>query len=255
VDITEGNATALAGGAYMNPIQGNSTMKFIGIGDIKLSTISTATTSATFFYISTYTSVGYSTLSGEVFALKSRVPSRFSAARATPTFTSSFSSNVNWVMGSQTATTSGSDYYLSTAAFPVNHLSTYIDISGSTKMFVDYYPNLIFSGYSANGIKPISTFLSNVGIGGYLPESVVTNSILTQQTSLSNSFTTPLKMEINPYSVGANSLNNIFAQGAGQNLQVVHRVVGGAFNSADYQNLQSAQNSLFVTLTNSGPLY
>lgn len=253
-DITVATANTLPGGLYMAPVDGNSTIKFIGVGDLKLSTITGS--KATFLYVSSYSATGYSSISGELLQLKSGVPSTFSTMKGQPSFVSSITSNAGWLLGSQTANQTGSDMYISTCLINnVNLLFNHVDLLNSnTKLHVDYYPNIILGGQSNVALYPISTYLSHATFGR-LAESVVTGFITSQNSvasGLSNYYTGPVRMAINPYT----SLSNIAGQGAGQVLQIVHRIVGGSNqHSATYLNNQSAQNSLFITMTNSAPDY
>jgi hypothetical protein len=250
-DITATTASNLPGGIYMAPANGNSTMKFIGVGDIRLSTISTFKT--TFLFLSSFTSAGYSSISGELLALKQGVPSTFSTLQGQPSFISSFTSNAGWRLGAQTADLSGTDMYISSCVMSnVNLFYRHVDtVNSNTKLFVDVYPNLLLGSQTGSGVKEISTFLVNPTYGR-IAESVVTGYITSQNGASSNVYTTPIRMEINPFV----SLSTIASQGAGQALWVIHRIVGGSNTyPAAYVNNQSRQNSLFVTMTNSGPTY
>ena len=253
-DITTTTADTLPGGFYMAPVDGNSTIKFIGVRDLKLSTITGS--KATFLYVSSYTATGYSSISGELLQLKRGVPSTFSTMKGQPSFVSSITSNAGWLLGSQTANQTGSDMYISTCLINnVNLLFNHVDtVNSNTKLHVDYYPNIILGVQSNVALYPISTYLVHASYGR-LAESVVTGFIISQNSvasGLSNYYTAPVRMAIDPYT----SLSSIAAQGAGQQLQVIHRIVGGSNqHSATYLNSQSAQNSLFVTMTNSAPDY
>ncbi len=250
-DITATTASNLPGGLYMAPVDGNSTMKFIGVGDIKLSTVTAFKT--TFLYISSYTATGYSSISGELLQLKQGVPSTFSTLRGRPSFTSSITSNAGWLLGAQTGVKSGADLYISSCVMSnVDLFYNQVDtVNSNTKLFVDFYPGLVLGSQTGSGIVEISTYLTNATFGR-LAESVATGYITSQNAAASNVYMTPVRMAIDPY----NSLGPIAAQGAGQSLWVVHRIVGGSnAYSANYVNNQGAQNSLFVTMTNSGPIY
>jgi hypothetical protein len=250
-DITTTTANTLPGGFYMAPVDGNSTIKFIGVGDLKLSTITGSKT--TFLYVSSYTAAGYFSISGELLKVKQGVPSTFSTMKGQPSFVSSITSNAGWRLGAQTGTQSGTDLYLSTCVISnVELLYNHVDTENqTTKLFVDYYPGLILGAQTGSGIFEISTFLSNTGYGR-LAESVTSGYITSQNAATSNVYMTPVRMAIDPFT----SLASIAGQGANQPLLVVHRIVGGSnAYSANYENNQSAQNSLFVTMTNSAPDY
>lgn len=251
-DMTVATASNLPGGLYMAPVDGNSTMKFIGVGDIRLSTVTSQKT--TFVWLSSFTSAGYSSISGELLQLKQGVPSTFSTLRGRPCFTSSMTSNAGWLLGSQTGIQSGADLYVSTCVMSnVDLFYNQVDtVNSNTKLYVDYYPCLVLGAQTGSGIVEVSTYLTNDSFGR-LPESVVTGFITSQNAASSNVFTTPVRMAIDPF----NSLSSIIGQfGANQSLWLVHRIVGGSnAYSATYLNNQSRQNSLFVTMTNSGPIY
>jgi hypothetical protein len=253
-DMTVATASNLPGGLYMAPVDGNSTMKFIGVGDIKLSTVTAYKT--TFVWLSSFTSVGYSSISGELAQLKRGTPSTFSTLKGQPSFVSSITSNVNWRLGSQTAAQAGGDMYISTCLIEnANLLFNHVDtVNSNTKLHIDYYPNVILGVQSNVALYPVSTYLANPTYG-ILSESVVTGFITSQNSvasGLSNYYTAPVRMAINPYT----SLSNIAGQGTGQVLQVIHRIVGGSNqHSVTHLNNQSAQNSLFISMTNSGPNY
>ncbi len=250
--ITVATASNLPGGEYMAPVDGNSTMKFIGVNDIQLSTITGQ--KATFITISSFTATGYSSISGELLTLKQGVPSTFSTLYGRPCFMSSMTSNAGWLLGSQTAIQNGADLYISTAIMSnMENYYRYVDtVNNTTQVYFDYYPALVLGVQSNVGIYAVSTFLqAKDNTIGRIAESVVTGFITSQNASLSNVYTTPARMRVN-----ATSLSNIFALGANQDVWIVHRIVGGSNTyPTAYQNRQSAQNSLFVTLTNSGPIY
>ncbi len=250
-DITVTTASNLPGGLYMAPVDGNSTMKFIGVGDIRLSTVTAQKT--TFIWVSTLNSSRLFDLSNNVTVLQTTTPSTFSTLRGRPCFTSSMTSNAGWLLGSQTGIQSGADLYVSTCVMSnVELFYNQVDtVNSNTKLYVDHYPCLVLGSQTGSGIVEVSTYLTNSGFGR-LPESVVSGFITSQNAASSNVFTTPVRMAIDPF----NSLGSIAGQGAGQSLWVVHRIVGGSnAYSATYLNNQSHQNSLFVTMTNSGPIY
>lgn len=251
--ITNATASNLPGGIYMAPVDGNSTIKFIGLNDIQLSTVSAFKT--TFITISSFSATGYSSISGELLELKQGVPSTFSTLRGRPCFTSSMTSNAGWLLGPQTGIQNGADLYISTSVMSNMELFyRFVDtVNNTTQIYVDYYPNLVLGGQSNTGLYEVSTFLQNATYGR-IAESVVTGYITTQNnvaSSLSNIFNTPAKMKMD-----ATTLSNLNSQGANQDVWVVHRIVGGSNTyAAAYTNNQSRQNSLFVTMTSSGPIY
>lgn len=250
--ITVATASNLPGGFYMAPEDGNSTIKFIGVNDIQFSTITSQ--KAAFIIISSFTAAGYSSISGELFQLKQGVPSTFSTLRGRPCFMSSMTSNAGWLLGSQTAIQGGADLYISTVVMSnVENFYNFVDTtSNTTQIHFDYYPALVLGVQSNIGLYAVSTFLqARDNSIGRIAESVVTGFITSQNASLSNVYTTPVRMRMN-----ATSLSNIAALGANQDVWIVHRIIGGSNTyPAAYQNRQSGQNSLFITMTSSGPVY
>ena len=260
-------ASNLPNGTYMTPVTGNSTLKFLGVGDIKLSTVTSY--NATFISISSFTSAGYSTISGETFALRPLIASTFSTARGLPSFTSSLNSAV-WNTGTIAMSTTGRDLYFTSVQIPMENFVQYIDTSAtsSTKMFIDFYPSFLFTNFTGSGIrtKHVSTFigLSNIDNGVFhLPESVVTHHMVSQNTTagISNWFTSPLKMQVNPYTV----LSTFTVRPTNLYYIVNHRIIDGIYDgvniginstvagslNADYS--VSTSNMGFITMFNQAP--
>ena len=262
-------ASNLPNGTYLTPVTGNSTLKFLGVGDIKLSTV--ATYNATFVSISSFTSAGYSTISGETFALRPLIASTFSTARGLPSFTSSLNSAV-WNTGTIAMSTTGRDLYFTSLQVPMENFVKYIDAgtTSSTKMFIDLYPSFLFTSFTGSGIrtKHVSTFigLSNIDNGVfYLRESVVTHHMVSQNTTagVSNWFTSPLKMEVNPLTV----LSTFAVRPTNLYYNVYHRIIDGIYDgvniginstvagslNADYS--VSTSNMGFITMFNQAPQF
>lgn len=267
---TESAASNLPGGVYMSPVNGNSTIKFIGVGDILLST--SAAFKTTFIGISSFTHRGYSTISGEVFALRPAIASTFSTAAGRATLMSSIVDTL-WNKGAGFAmSTSGRDFFFSTVTFDAGHLARYVDGSfeSTTKLFVEMTPNCFFApmGSGSNLLKEVSSFIvvnsanSNVGYQ-FFPESVVTNYMTSQVTTagLSNSFTAPLRMELNAYT---SLWSNAQSVPVGLNFIVMHRIVnaisnsgtdsGFAASSSNVDIRMSVKNGAFINMFSQTPL-
>jgi hypothetical protein len=262
-------ASNLPGGVYMSPEDGNSTIKFVGIGSVLLSTCAAFKT--TFIGISSFTHRGYSTISGETFALRPAIASTFSTAAGRATLMSSIVDTL-WNKGAGFAmSTSGRDFYFSTATFDAGHLARYVDNSyeSTTKLFVEMTPNCFFGTMGGGGlVKEVSSFIvvnsanSNVGYQ-FFPESVVTNYMTSQVTTAgqSNSFTAPLRMELNAYT---SLWSNAQSVPVGLNFIVMHRIVNAVSNSpsdggfaASSSNVDirmSAKNGAFIHMFSQTPL-
>lgn len=267
---TEAVASNLPGGVYMSPVNGNSTIKFVGIGSVLLSTCSAFKT--TFIGISSFTHRGYSTISGETFALRPAIASTFSTAAGRATLMSSIVDTL-WNKGTGIAmSTSGRDFFFSTVTFDAGHLARYVDDSyeSTTKLFVEMTPNCFFApmGTGSNLLKEVSSFIvvnsanSNVGYQ-FFPESVVTNYMTSQVTTagLSNSFTSPLRMELNAYT---SLWSNAQSVPVGLNFIVMHRIVnaisnsgtdsGFAASSSNVDIRMSVKNGAFIHMFSQTPL-
>jgi predicted RND superfamily exporter protein len=198
-----------------------------------------------FVSISSFTSVGYSTISGETFSWR---PTLYSTLSTTAGFASFISSSSVLVPGTNPPvgvpmSTSGNDLYFSSVTFSTNHLMKYLDThrTSSTRMFVELQPSFFFpplyqvSGGDSNVVKEISSYLQleTVISGRVVFETSVNTRYITSQitdTNLSNYFNTPMRMEINPYEIASNVDRN---SPSTVNLTVYHRIVNGLSNVAN----------------------
>lgn len=250
---TEAIASNLPDGVYMAATNGNSTLKFIGIGDILLSTCSQFKT--TFIGISSFTHQGYSTISGETFALRPVIASTFSTAAGRASFVSTIGTSL-WNVGSALPmSTSSRDFYFSSIVFDAGHLARYVDTSfeSTTRLLVEMTPSFFVKNMGGTGIvKAVSSFVivnslnSNVGYQLF-PESVVTNFMTSQETGagLSNSFTTPLRMPINAYT---SLWSNAQSEPVGLNFIVMHRIVNAISNSPTDGGLVSGDSNVDIRM-------
>ena len=231
-------------------ISGRSTLKFLGVGDVQLSTVSDQR--AVFISISTFTSAGYIALSGEVLARKQYVNSTFSTNNGYASFISSLSTssggpggwNWNSFYGSNIPLSTSEvypnyttgDVYFSTVTFTMSSFIGYVNPNSTTKMFLEVHPSYMFQrslmGSQGNNytlIKPISTFIQytspTTNITSRLPESHCEVNMTSQQSNTwtSNYFDTPIKLEMNTTTVR----NNFAVDGGSGYYTLYHRIVGG----------------------------
>ena len=278
--VSMANASNVPNPQTLTPVSGLSTLKFLGVGDIRLSTINSQ--NATFIAISSYTAVGYSTISGETFQWRPTLYSTLSTAYNRPSFISSvpFATGLNaWNWGSNlnvSTGTGGRDMYFSSITFQMNNIIPHIDLTqtSSTRLFVNYSPSLFFStmvrGPNESLIKEISTYIQiespTLQPPRIFQESVITSYLTSQQSQTtggdSNYYTTPTRHEINPYT---SFLSNYVANNSNTlNFTIYHRLVNAdvtdaatqsGFSTTPYvSNLTSKQGGLYIQLINQGPL-
>jgi len=268
--VTSNNAYVLPNGSYMSPVNQNSTIKFLGVGDIQLSTVEAY--KATFISISSFTSAGYSTISGETFRLRPAIQSTFSTARGLMSFQSSIAYDAAyWINGQGTMSTTGRDTYFSSMGFNAASFINNIDRSpaSSTRMFLEFTPAFLFSSMSTGSqgsfVKQICTFVQTGTT--IFPESVTYNYITSQITGAtvqSNAFQTPIKVRIDAY----NSFSTNYTGGLIYPLTLVHRIVdvihngtssglvsSGGVGGLTYNDISSRNNSAYLTMFNAGPLF
>jgi hypothetical protein len=231
-------------------ISGRSTLKFLGVGDVQLSTVSDQR--AVFVSISTFTSAGYNALSGEVLSTKRYVASTFSTNYGYASFISSLSTantgaggwNWNAIYGSNIPLSTAEvypsyttgDIYFSTVTFTMANFIQYMNPNSTTKMFLEVHPSYMFQrsflGSQGNNytlIKPISTFIQYVSpttqTTTRLPESHMQINMTSQQSNTwtSNFYDTPFKLELNTATVQS----NYAVDGNAGYYTLYHRMVGG----------------------------
>jgi hypothetical protein len=269
-------ATNVPNPQLLTQVTGNSTIKYLGVGDIQLSTVTSQ--NAMFISISSFTSAGYSTISGETFSWRPTLYSTLSTAYSRPSYISSipFATGLNgWNWGSNLpfSTVAGSrDMYFSSITFNLDNVIPAIDVTrtSSTKIFIEYNPLLLMSSmFQGEGppIKEVSTFIQmENGPSGRVvfQESMTTNYMLSQQWDSSsnlNYFNTPMKLEINPYT---SLLTNYNLNGNNTiNLTIYHRFVDaaadalstGLSNVSVISNLTAKKGGLYVNLINQSPTF
>jgi len=235
-----------------------STLKFIGVGDLQLSTVTDLR--AVFFSISSFSASGYSDLSGESRAWRGFSYSTLSTNAGYASFVSSipFSTLYNidennsygwdWspALGPNLPMStveqypnfySTGDVYFSTVSFTMAPYLRYIHPNSTTRMFLEVNPNYFFQrmylGTSTmNFVKEFSTFvqyesprtgrqiLANASHGGFL---VSQNS----NAYTSNYYNTQVKLELNP---GVLSSNALIDGPYGAYYTVYHRIPGAMAN-------------------------
>jgi hypothetical protein len=229
-----------------------STLKFIGVGDLQLSTVTDLR--AVFFSISSFTASGYSDLSGEARAWRGFQYSTLSTNAGYASFTSSipFSTfyNINeyigygwdWSgsLGSNVPMStverypgySTGDVYFSTASFTMAPYLRYIHPNSTTKMFLEVNPSYFFQrmylGNSTpqNLIKEFSTFVQyeSPRTGRQLLTTYGTYMFSQMSNAYSsNYFNTPIKLELNTATLMSNALTD---GESGARYTVYHRIPG-----------------------------
>ena len=261
-------ATTVPNPQQLLPVTGLSTLKYFGVGDIQLSTINTQ--NAMFFSISSFTSAGYSTISGETFNLRPTIMSTLSTFTGLPSFISSIPFSATWNWGPQLPMSTvdsppvNGSLFFSTMAFRGNSFLPFT--TSTTKLFVEVKPTYFFSSFvlqsDFNLIKPISTFLQagNLQFG----ESLVTRYITSQVQNTvqpawqgSNYFTDSLMLQLN-------SSNFSTACGSNLPITVCHYIPGGVNNGTRsgfdtaasgtaFTNDTSKNAGLYVHLYNTAP--
>jgi len=271
--VTQVAATTVPNPQYLTPITGYSTIKYLGVNDIQLSTVTTQ--NAMFISISSFTSAGYSTISGETFKWRPTLYSTLSTTAGFASFVSSVGAIPPTSYTGIPMSTTGNDLYFSSITFSANHLMRYIDThTNSSRMFVELAPSLFLpplyqvTAGNQNVIKEISSYLeiNSLATGRVLFQESINTKYITSQiidTNLSNYFTTPVRMQINPYTLQTNVNTNFNAPiSVSTNVTVYHRIVGGLSNAANpgfyptninYDNRTS--NGLYIQLMSATQIY
>jgi hypothetical protein len=267
-----------------------STLKFIGVGDIQLSTVTDLRT--VFFQISSFTSAGYADLSAEARAWRPYTYSTNSTSAGYATFMSSIpvsTATWNWsnLLGSNLTMSTAEAYpnyingdtYFSTVSFKMDPYVRYIHPNSTTKMFLEVHPNYFFPrmflGRSTpiHLVKEFSSFVQyQTARGTQILGASMNPSYMTSQNSNlygSNFFNTPIKLEIDPAVVMSNA---ILDGPAGGYYTLFHRIPGamatlvedpdcgceltigtrGGFSNTNniYDNRMGTQNSVFLHVYN-----
>ena len=218
---------------------GQSTLKFIGVGDIQLSTVTDLRT--VFFSISSFTARGYADLSGETRAWRGYVYSTTSTTAGYGNFVSSMpvstfyhlndyvgygwdwtpllTSNLPLSTVETYPNFTSGDVYFSTLSFPIDPFIQYIHPNSTTKMFLEVTPSYFFQrmylGHSTpmNLIKEFSTFVQyeSPTSGRQIMSKSANGSYMFSQTSnayASNYYNAPLRLELDTAMIMSNVLRD-----------------------------------------------
>ena len=209
-----------------------STLKFIGVGDLQLSTITDLRT--VFFSISSFSAQGYADLSGECRSWRPYTYSTMSTNAGYASFVSSIPVSTsygghgwNWSgnLGSNVAMstveaypnyTTG-DVYFSTTSFSMAPFLRYIHPNSTTKVFFEVNPNYFFQrmylGQSTplNLVKEFSSFIQyeSPRTGRQILEKASYSGYMMSQMSnayASNFYNTQVKLELDPAVLTSNAL-------------------------------------------------
>lgn len=235
-----------------------STLKFIGVGDIQLSTVTDLR--AVFFSISSFTAAGYSDISNVARAWPGYINSTTSTNAGYASFVSSvpFSTfyptseytGYGWdwsrCLGSNIPMStveaypnfySTGDVYFSTVSFTMAPYLRYIQPNSTTKMFLEVNPSYFFQRmYLGNSthhlVKEFSTFvqyqsprtgvqiLSKGSFGGYLTSQA-------SNAYSSNYYNTQVKLELDTAVLSSNALTD---GESGAYYTIYHRIPGAMAN-------------------------
>ncbi|NBP64231.1 MAG: hypothetical protein EBU66_06080 [Bacteroidetes bacterium] len=235
-----------------------STLKFIGVGDIQLSTITDLR--SVFFSISSFTARGYADLSAVARAWPGYSYSTLSTNAGYASFISSipFSTfyaideynGYGWDWSRNTGSNlpmstieqypsfySTGDVYFSTVSFTAAPFLRYIHPNSTTRMFLEVNPNYLFQrmylGTSTpyNLVKEFSTFVQYESSRGVqILEKASQGAYMLSQNSnaySSNYFNSQIKLELDPAVLSSNALMD-GAYGAYYTLY--HRIPGAMAN-------------------------
>jgi len=264
-----------------------STLKFIGVGDIQLSTINDLRT--VFFSISSFTASGYADLSAVARSWPGYSYSTLSTNAGYASFTSSipistfyqldenngygwdWTPNTGSNLRASTVETypaySTGDVYFSTVSFTMAPFLRYIQPNSTTRMFLEVNPNYLlprlYLGTSPpySLLKEFSTFIQYESANGrQILGKASQGTHMTSQCSnayTSNYFNTPFKLELDT----AVLTSNAAADGPyGAYYTLYHRIPGGMANlvSDGYcgyllSTRGGFSNSLGITIDNYTP--
>lgn len=234
-----------------------STLKFIGVGDMQLSTVTDLR--AVFFSISSFSASGYSDLSGIARGWPGNLTSTQSTNAGYASFISSipFStfyatdeySGYGWdwspCLGSNLVMStveqypnfySTGDIYFSTVSFTPAPFLRYIHPNSTTKMFLEVNPNYFFQrmflGISTpyNLVKQFSSFVQYQSVRGVqiLEKASQGAYMMSQQSNAytSNYFNSQIKLELDTAVLSSNAVMD----GVGGYYTLYHRIPGGMAN-------------------------
>jgi hypothetical protein len=216
-----------------------STLNLIGVKDVLLSTsVDVSSGPTVFISISSFTSAGYSTISGEAFGWRPYIYNLLSTAQGLPTFVSSIPTS--WPTGLQNISTAEpypnyttGDAYFSSVSINMSNYIGYIQ-PGVTNLILEVEPNYLLPRFLLGNeeyptlFKNISSYIQYSGINTssfILSGSQNTDVIVSQQSNAftSNYFNKPMKLPIDSAIVASNWL----VDGAQGYYTLYHRIPGG----------------------------
>lgn len=284
--VTSNAATVMPGAETLVAATGQSTFKFLGVGDILLSTVTNQ--NATFISISSFTSKGYADLSAEAYAWRPYLSSlNSSILLGYKSYTSSIPAvGPTWNWSSNVYTTglpfstvdadnlyATGDVYFSTISFTLSNFQSSITSDSTTRLALEVHPSYFFdrlylgTDADANLVKPISTFIQYQTTRGpeIVPSSFNYDYIVTQQSNnyTSNAFNTSLRLPIDSGFV----LEKMAQDGPGGYYTLYHYMPGamarfvsdgcdrvidgrGGFSNTAFDNRSSRDNAVFLHVQN-----
>lgn len=285
--VSRSAAEVMPGAQTLIASTGQSTFKFLGVGDILFSTVTDLR--AVFVSISSFTSQGYADISSEAYAWRPYLSSLGPGIiGGYPSFVSSLpaSNGIYWNWSSNvfqpglpistvdaTNLYATGDAYFSTISLSLNQFRPYINSNGFTKMFLEvrpsYFFNRIYLGSESNAsmVKPISTFLQYTSGRGtqILTSSTNSDFIVSQQSNnyTSNVYNSPIRLQIDTQLV----LSNMLLDGPFGYYTMYHSLPGGmasftndgcdrlvgersGFSNTTFDNRTSPNNAIFLHICN-----
>jgi hypothetical protein len=214
-----------------------ASVKFTGVGDVLVSTVTSGVTPSVFLSISSFTSAGYSTISGEVYAWRPYIYSVLSTSQALTSFVSSIPTS--WPTGLQNISTAEAypnyttgDAYFSGVSINMRNYIGYIK-PGATKVLLEVEPSYLLPSFHLGNeiyptlLKNISSYIQYNGTSTFIVNgSENTDTILSQQSAGSNYFNKPMKLPIDSGIIASNWA----IDGASGYYTLYHRIPGGMAN-------------------------
>lgn len=261
-----------------------SSLNFIGVKDVLLSTVTGIDDAqpTVFVSISSFTSAGYSTISGETFAWRPYVYNLISTAQGLPTFTSTIPTT--WPTGVLPISTAEAypnyttgDAYISSVSINMSNYINYIQPT-TTKVVLEVEPTYLLPRFALGKedhptlLKSISSYIQYKGVNTFIiPGSENTDMIVSQQSNAftSNYFNKPMKFPID----SAMIMSNWGVDGINGYYTLYHRIPGGmaklvpgdacgyyigdrggmSNDEPTYMNATSRQNGAFMSIYNRMP--
>ena len=278
-------SNAAAAPPDLTNIRNYSTVSLLGVRDILFSTVTdiSGAPPAVFVSISSFTSAGYSSISGETYSWRPYLYNVLSIAQDYPTFTSSV--QTTWPTGLQNISTSEAypdyitgDAYFSTVSINMSNYIGYIQ-PGSTQVVLEVEPTYILPRFLLGSeeypslLKSISSYIqyTNASNTTILPGSQNSDMIVSQQSNVytSNYFNKPMKLPIDSAFIASNWA----LDGPVGYYTLYHRIPGGmaqlvsgdscgyyigsrggmSNDSPTYVNSTPIQNGVFMSIYNKMP--